>query len=194
MLFDKITRESTSLYIHSQGQRSNPHPKYFTKYFTNRTVGFLHKSGTKTSPRMSSMMVMVVTVKAEGRTLAIVEQDMRKKGKRTQVVTNGMEVQQQLNSIEFEELCLAHCRKQYWREWSRRSLFVQWKECQILSLGSTRRFGWLQVAMTTRHIRLHTILEEFEDNGCWWIMLASLRELDIILDTCSCRLERPPPR
>ena len=28
------------------------------------------------------------------------------------------------------------------------------------------------------HIRLHTILEEFEDIGCWWIVLASLRELD----------------
>lgn len=36
-----------------------------------------------------------------------------------------------------------------------------------------------------RHIRLHTILREFEDSGCWRIMLASLRELDTILDMCS---------
>jgi hypothetical protein len=37
-------------------------------------------------------------------------------------------------------------------------------------------------------------LDEFEDIKCWWIMLASLRELDIVLDTCLYRLGRPPSR
>ena len=45
-----------------------------------------------------------------------------------------------------------------------------------------------------RHIMLYTILGKFEDSRCWRIMLASLRELDIVLDTCSCCLGRPSPR
>ena len=40
----------------------------------------------------------------------------------------------------------------------------------------------------------HTILGEFKDSGCWWIMLASLRELDTLLDTCPGGLGRPTPR
>ena len=32
-----------------------------------------------------------------------------------------------------------------------------------------------------------------EDSEWWWIMLASLQEMDRVLDTCSCRLDRPPP-
>ena len=38
---------------------------------------------------------------------------------------------------------------------------------------------------------LHTILGDIEYNGCWWIMLASLQEIDKVLDTLSAQSPHP---